>query len=426
NIYMDEMGVGDPAQNHANVYTDLLKSVGIYLPDLHTRAYADYPGIIDSAYTLPVFLLAITQFPEDFYPELLGMTLQLEWEAVSLMPIVDGLRAFGIDPHYYVLHVGIDNAASGHGAVAKQAVKIYLDTIRENEGDARMQEVWKRIWTGYVAFGTIGSMGSDLDNQARMGAGLEDQMIAMINVKAPYARRNHRTKKLGPNYINDWFDDPKGLLNELIKSGMVVPGRPDLSPMLNLMGFNGPMYKVFTDKEQDLWRNWIISLNPPPPAPGLHEQMLTLIKKLRERQQGTTGHNVQLQGPDPKNPGKEITMPLHAWFNLNQDPSIPDPEIALMRALKHPANGWIVPHSVVASPFVTSLLAGTNAMAVAFQDMMPDSSGMTYKEVIVKWIEKGCRTEPLVKSTLRSAVDMENRIIPSKPLRKIWGQGRVH
>src|SRR5262249_52913719 len=50
-IWSDETGNGDPALNHANLYTALMQSVGIYLPDLRSRAYADNPAILDSAYT---------------------------------------------------------------------------------------------------------------------------------------------------------------------------------------------------------------------------------------------------------------------------------------------------------------------------------------------------------------------------------------
>ena len=72
----------------------------------------------------------------------------------------------------------------------------------------------------------------------------------MIEAKAQYARQNHGEKMLGPNYINDWFDDPAGLLDELVNAGYIVPGKPEQSPTFELMSFTGPMFHVFTEAEQ--------------------------------------------------------------------------------------------------------------------------------------------------------------------------------
>ena len=36
NVWMDEVGDGDPNQNHANVYTQLLEKVGIHLDPIYT------------------------------------------------------------------------------------------------------------------------------------------------------------------------------------------------------------------------------------------------------------------------------------------------------------------------------------------------------------------------------------------------------
>jgi Iron-containing redox enzyme len=52
-IYSDEIGAGDPERNHANMYTELLHSVDIDLPDIRSRDYAEHPEIVDAAYTSP-------------------------------------------------------------------------------------------------------------------------------------------------------------------------------------------------------------------------------------------------------------------------------------------------------------------------------------------------------------------------------------
>ena len=69
----------------------------------------------------------------------------------------------------------------------------------------------------------------------------------------------HGDIMLGENRLNDWFEDPFGLLEALQEAGIIIPGNLD-SPMFRLMSFNGPMYKVFNDEQQRLWQRWVLSL----------------------------------------------------------------------------------------------------------------------------------------------------------------------
>ena len=437
-IRMDEMGDGNIEQNHANVYTDLLKSLNIYLPDLHTREYAYNSQLYDSAFTQPVFLLAISQFGDEFMPELLGMTLYLEWSAIGLLSSVDQMKAFGINPLYYSLHLGIDNASAGHGAIAKTCVEMYLDQVRESEGEDAMQLVWRRIWNGYVAFGTLGNLGEDLANAALYPPTPEDKLVAMIQSKAPYASRAHREKMLGPNLINDWMLDPQGLLQEMQNSGLIVPGDLEHSTIFQLIGFNGPMYHVFTAAEQKLWQDYVLYLGRPKPAakPKTQRELLMMtIDFMRQRQNGVTGHNVLLKGPNPVKGGGKITQSIHNWFALNDND-------ALLAALADQENGWVVVKDPQSSPLVTSMLAGTGEMATAFQAEAPDSGGRSYKSILVQWIIDGCpigekaHAHLLMGQGLEAAAPAKVAPLPPSSIyvseardgrrRRIWGMGTPH
>ncbi|MGR9272889.1 LodA/GoxA family CTQ-dependent oxidase (plasmid) [Rhizobium leguminosarum] len=161
-IWDDEAGNGRPDQNHCNVYDTLLRSLNIYMPPIASEKFVEQ-DLLESAFIQPVFQMVVSLFPEEFFPELLGMTLYLEWEASpTLTPAVRMLRNRGIDPHFYSLHVAIDNITAGHGFLAKEAIKLYLQKMEDEGGEETVQLAWQRIWRGYVTWATAGGLGSDM------------------------------------------------------------------------------------------------------------------------------------------------------------------------------------------------------------------------------------------------------------------------
>ena len=150
-------GNGRPEFNHSNVYETLLRSLNIYMPPVTSRDFIEQ-DLVRSAFESTVFQLCVGLFPRRFLPELLGMTLFVEWEATPTMePIGQMMAARHIDPQYYRMHAAIDNINVGHGALAKEAIKLYLHQKEQEGGDAVVQEHWQRIWRGYVAWSTLGN-----------------------------------------------------------------------------------------------------------------------------------------------------------------------------------------------------------------------------------------------------------------------------
>lgn len=267
-IWVDEVGAGNPAQNHANIFTHTLADAGITTAPLTSKEYAQDPTLLDSSFTLPLFQLVVSQFTDQFLPELLGMTLYFEWESVELVTTARLLEHFGLDSTYYRLHVAIDNADVGHGAIAKRAVKRYLSGFADE--DVR-QGQWQRVWNGYVAFRITGTLGQDLVDKLLAPSRARDRVLAIIDEKKRYGALNHGGA--GDKMNNNLFDNPGQLLDLLQKSGQVLAGDPDNSPFLQQMKFGGRMYKVFTADEQEAWADWIRGLAEPaaadrvPPSP---------------------------------------------------------------------------------------------------------------------------------------------------------------
>ena len=306
-ILNEELGGGVPSQNHANIWRDLCHSVGFYPSAAASSAFAQDPAFLNSAFDSPTFQLAISEFTTGYYPEIIGMTLFLEWSVLVLHRAADLLDDHDIDPHFYRMHIAIDNAASGHGARIVRAVMLHLSEVRKAGGEKAVQQQWRRIWDGYVAFGYTFSIlieqiknlvarqpQADATTEQRL-EWLEERLDLLIRSKKPYGQYNHGALTLGGPHgalINDLFDKPHAFRDKLIKDGWIVPGKPDESPFFELVRFEGGrhsrvvpkgngekgevdkkvqvetpapvvfeggrMYRVFNDEEIKLWRDWTL------------------------------------------------------------------------------------------------------------------------------------------------------------------------
>ncbi|WP_221048719.1 iron-containing redox enzyme family protein [Methylogaea oryzae] len=154
--FADEAGAGCIEWNHPNVYRRLLESLDMSFAPIDSQAFIQDSRLSDSAFVIPAYLLAVGQWPECFFPELLGLNLAIELSGLgaTYMHLVDALRYHGIDPTIVQLHLSIDNLACGHAALAREAVELYLERMRSLGGEVVMQPAWERVWNGYLSLST--------------------------------------------------------------------------------------------------------------------------------------------------------------------------------------------------------------------------------------------------------------------------------
>jgi len=159
-IYDDELGNGQLQQNHPYIFQQLLNSLAIQVPPVHSTAFVKHPGFIDSAFDLPVYMLSLAHSSITFLPELLGLNMAIELSGLgkNYLQLVDEWQYWDIDPSIAKVHISIDNYASGHTFLAKKAVQLYMDEILNNTGDqAVMDKHWRRIYSGYASLQWIGT-----------------------------------------------------------------------------------------------------------------------------------------------------------------------------------------------------------------------------------------------------------------------------
>lgn len=152
-IYADEIGHGDSRSNHPLIYRHLLKSLSFDLPAIDDAAFVNHKNFIAGSFDIPVYLLAISQFPCTFLPELIGINLAIELSGLggSYLRLAETLDYWGIDSMIVRVHQSADNMASGHAAIAKTAVGQYLDHVLSLNGERARENHWQRIWLGFVS-----------------------------------------------------------------------------------------------------------------------------------------------------------------------------------------------------------------------------------------------------------------------------------
>jgi hypothetical protein len=153
-IRYEEGGSGNIDENHPNLYSKLLKSQGIQIPTVYSRDFSEDHRFLDFAFEQPVFQIAVGLHPQQFLPELLGMTLWFEWNSTpASYQFAKCLRGRGIDDTYYRIHQRVDNPDRGHGFLARRAVEIFLEDVQQKGDD--VQAYWKRIWQGYYTWDNL-------------------------------------------------------------------------------------------------------------------------------------------------------------------------------------------------------------------------------------------------------------------------------
>ena len=152
-VFCEEIGVGNAAEHHANIYRDLLRAMGEDAPPVESREFAGWTRLKDASFDVPVLWLSLSCFPRHFLPEILGLNLAVELAGVGgpYMEARDTLRFYKLPTLFVNVHNAADNVSVGHAAWAMNAITQYMDELVEREGPHRVDHAWHRIWSGVRA-----------------------------------------------------------------------------------------------------------------------------------------------------------------------------------------------------------------------------------------------------------------------------------
>lgn len=220
--------------------------------------------------------LLISLFPNNFLPEILGFNLHYEQLTLETLKAARELPQFGISGYYFHIHVSIDNADSGHTAMALNVVANYMRQVEETKGINVAQDMWKRVQAGYVLSQVLGAEEAQVLDPLphRMPlTQLEGRLLDIFKAKARASHRIHCASKvkIGQRSLVEWLS-PKNwgspewqtdFLSELSRAKpWIKKGNSENSLLIRELEWKGRMFGAFTDAEVKVLAQWIDDPEP--------------------------------------------------------------------------------------------------------------------------------------------------------------------
>ncbi|UWZ40378.1 iron-containing redox enzyme family protein [Dactylosporangium roseum] len=270
-LYASDIGVGYPLADRGSDLRAVLRRfrLGEQAPGVRLAASEE---VENASFRLPALLLAMSRRPEEFLPELLGADLSLR--AAGLPPPLAPLAAAGpdgapgLDP---AERRRLDPGAARDGE-STPALARSLAVTRQLLADA--PPVARRWWRGFRwAERELRDWCGRIYTEALLTRHPDYAIWRLICTRARQAAVYHTGYQLAGRPLAEWFagidDGPGPFLSALARSRLVRPGQPDRSRLLGaLIGEKGRMFRIFTDAEVAVLRDWIDRL--PEPGSVLH------------------------------------------------------------------------------------------------------------------------------------------------------------
>lgn len=280
-VLSEELGDGDLSKNHVHVYRELMKEIEPGLPEgdtadfIHPRHEMDEPRVWKAA----IAQLLISLFPHEFLPEILGFNLHYEGITMETLKAAKELEELKLNAYYFMLHISIDNADSGHTAIAMHTVTEYISHIETTHGSSAAQDAWRRVQAGYILSEHLPTTPDCLSMKTPATplfpkSESEKDVIQVFLAKAPVAHKIHCSSrlKIGRRTLVDWLKPEDFIsqrwqmdfLNDLANTKMWIrKGDGRRSKLVQEISWPGKMFGSFTQTEVEIVRKWIDSLGIP-------------------------------------------------------------------------------------------------------------------------------------------------------------------
>lgn len=344
-VMSEELGDGDTRKNHVYVYRQLMKDIGSELPEADTLDFIHSQHQLNekSVWKAAVAQLLVSLFPHEFLPEILGFNLHFEALTMETMKAAKELEELNINPYYFILHISIDNADSGHTAIAMQAVIKYLEHIQQTEGTSSAQKAWKRVQAGFILSKGLSTRPQDSSRRSAVFNSFprnerEAEVIRIFRAKAPVAHKIHcgSRMRIGGRRLVDWlepqaFAEKKWQMDFLDHLSNMKPwvfkGNSGKSRLILELSWEGKMFGSFTQNEVEAVKQWIDGLEIP--NPQIYWSFVNRTETLSDQ---------VLQKQDIRIDYPVLALNSMADLSNKPTPNPPSPLLCFHPATKTPAN----------------------------------------------------------------------------------------
>lgn len=284
-VMSEELGDGDLAKNHVYVYRQLMDDIDAGLPAADSEDFVNPRHKLDQTrcWKAAMAQLLISLFPHDYLPESLGFNMAYESLPLHLLKTVKELREVRLNPYYFELHISIDNADSGHAAMAMAAVADYIDLVEQDEGPEAAHVAWKRVQAGYILAEGLPTTPESLSLKVEPEGPFprsetEAALLDVFAAKAFVAHKIHCNSrlKIGRRSLVDWLE-PKAFADKQWQKEFlqdlgsckpwVIKGDSQKSRLVKELSWEGKMFGSFTQTEVEIVKAWIDELGAPVSAP---------------------------------------------------------------------------------------------------------------------------------------------------------------
>lgn len=291
-IYLEELGNGQAAQNHARLYKKLLQTESI----MTTR-------LPDCLYRQGCIQLALSLVGDDFLPEMIGFNLAYEQTPLHLLISAYELEELGIDPYYFSLHITIDNAHSGHARQAINALYAFMPLLSAKD------VFYRRVRNG-AKLGNLGISSNDIISRLS----LDEAVSEIFKQKALIGQFSHGNHcHIQGKTVNEWLSAPESiqsLIQVLQDMNWIFPNQdPQRSRFWQLIsGEKAVMKGVFNQSELQIIYDWIA---------GSWQPAETQSRRFNTQKQSLAA--IEGPGSSLKNPDIfELTHQLHRCKTLEE------------------------------------------------------------------------------------------------------------
>ncbi|KAI1270891.1 hypothetical protein F5Y07DRAFT_406499 [Xylaria sp. FL0933] len=222
-VLFEEYGDGDLGKHHVHLYRQLVRDVSPDLPAGDSRDFIHPRHSLDDIHVwkAAVAQLLISLLPQEFFSGILGFNLHFEGVSKDTLLASRELRELGFDPYYFLLHISIDNADSGHTAMALQVVVDYMEHLISTEDSNAMQRAWRGVQAGFILSQNLTSRTSKLPQDYSQTCIIPQSKseITLEKILLSKSAASHRIQcnvgiKVGFQTLSQWLE-PKTITSHL-------------------------------------------------------------------------------------------------------------------------------------------------------------------------------------------------------------------